>query len=142
MPGKFESGNLNVPGIVGLGAGADYLHLKSLQQIRQHELELTERLLAGLQELPAIKIYGPTTATERVGLVSFNIEGYDPQEVAALLDASFRIQVRPGLHCAPRMHNRLGTAKRGGTVRLSFSSFTTNEDVDATIGALKQLSAG
>ncbi len=69
----------------------------------------------------------------RVGVVSISIAGYDPQEAAALLDASFGVQVRAGLHCAPLVHRALGTLANGGTVRFSLGAFNTAEDVDAAI---------
>jgi selenocysteine lyase/cysteine desulfurase len=69
------------------------------------------------------------------------IEGYDPQEVAAALDSAHHIQVRPGLHCAPRMHEALGTIKSGGTVRLSVGQFNTLDEIDQTISAIAELAA-
>ena len=76
-----------------------------------------------------------------MALVSLTVEGYDPQEVAAVLDSAFRIQVRPGLHCAPLMHRALGTVDRGGTVRLSLGHFTTTEEIDAVLEALGELAS-
>ncbi len=70
---------------------------------------------------------------------SIAIDGYDPQEVALSLDAAYRIQVRPGLHCAPLMHETLGTQRDGGTVRFSLGPFTTPEDVDAAIEAVAEI---
>lgn len=77
-----------------------------------------------------------------LGLVSLTIEGYDPHEAAAALDEAFRVQVRPGLHCAPAMHRRLGTLERGGTVRLSLGPMTTSDEIDQVLEALRQLVAG
>ena len=141
LPGKYESGNLNVPGIAGLGAAAAHLFSKTITAIRDHELALTSRMLAGFQSIQGVTIYGPPMAADRVGLVSIRIEGYDPQEVAAALDAVHRIQVRPGLHCAPLMHAALGTLEAGGTVRFSFGQFNTEHDIDDAIAAIAEMVA-
>jgi selenocysteine lyase/cysteine desulfurase len=74
-----------------------------------------------------------------VPLVSIVVDGYDPQEVALSLDAAYRIQVRPGLHCAPLMHRRLGTHETGGTVRFSLGPFTTADQIDTTIEAVSEI---
>jgi len=141
MPEKYESGNLNVPGIIGLGEGADWIARQGLDKLRARSVELTTRLLAGLAELKGISIVGPRTAAERVGLVSVVVDGYDPQEVAAILADRFGIETRAGLHCAPLMHRALATDKRGGTVRISLGPFNTMYDVDATVAALGEIAA-
>jgi cysteine desulfurase family protein len=141
LPDRYESGNHNVPGILGLGAGVGFLMEHDLLAIRQHEMELAERLLAGLSGIRGVTLYGPRDAQRRVGVVSLTMAGYDPQEVAALLDTSHSIQTRAGLHCAPRMHASLGTIDRGGTLRLSPGPFTTVEEIDATIAAIGDIAA-
>lgn len=140
LPDRFESGNLNVPGLVGLERGIAYIEERGVQSLRAHEIQLTSRFLQALRNLPGITIYGPQCPEAQVGVVSFRLDGYDPQELAALLDAEFGIEVRGGLHCAPRLHRRLGTLHRGGTVRASFGPFNTPEDVDALVEALERLS--
>ena len=141
LPDKYESGNLNVPGIVGLAAGITWLNERSLTEIRRHTLELTERLLAGLSEIGGVRLYGPATAGERVGVVSLSLEGLDAQELAATLDSAYRVQVRPGIHCAPAMHRALGTLDSGGTVRLSWGAMTTIEEIDAAAQAIREIAA-
>lgn len=139
MPDKFEAGNLNVPGIIGLGAGARWLLERGIANVREHALQLTTRLLGGLAELPSVHLHGPREAGGRVGLVSLTIDGYDPQEAAAVLATSFGIEARAGLHCSPLMHKALGTAAGGGTLRLSLGPFNTVEHVDILLAALGQL---
>ena len=141
LPSKYESGNLNVPGILGVGAAADFLFSKTIASVREHDLTLTSRLLEGLQAIKRLHVHGPSSLAERVGLVSISLDGYDPQEVAAALEAVHRIQVRPGLHCSPLMHRALGTIESGGTVRFSLGQFNTPEDIDTTIAALAELVA-
>ena len=136
LPERFESGNLNVPGIVGLNAGIGWLHEQGLTAFHKQELQLRELLLQSLSEIPGVTIYGPQTNQPAVGLVSFNIAGFDPQEVAAALDSAAGIEVRSGLHCAPLMHAGLGTAP-GGAVRVSFGPFTTAGDIAAVSAAVR-----
>ena len=139
LPDKYESGNLNVPGIVGLGAGIAWLSERGLTEIRGHAVELGQRLLGGLAEIGSVSLYGPATAGERVGVVSFSLEGLDAQELAATLDAAYRVQVRPGIHCAPAMHRALGTLDSGGTVRLSWGAMTSIEEIEAAIEAIRDI---
>ncbi len=141
LPSKFESGNLNVPGILGLGAGVEFLESKGLDSLATQTLALAERLLAGLREIPGVRVLGPTTCAPRVPLVSIVIEGYDPQEVALALDAAYRIQVRPGLHCAPQMHRSLQTHASGGTVRFSLGVFNTSDQIETTIRAVAEIAS-
>lgn len=138
LPDRYESGNLNVPGIVGIEAGVKYLGEIGIEKTRAQMQQLTARLLAGLAEIPGVTLYGPTSAAERVGVVSLNIEGNDPRELASLLDANWSIQTRAGIHCAPRMHQALGTSP-AGTLRFSVGHFTTAEELDRAIGAIREI---
>lgn len=138
LPDRYESGNLNMPGIVGLEAGASHLLVAGIGPSREHQTQLTAHLLDGLAGLSAATIYGSRNLAERVGVVSLNVEGYDPRELASLLDAQWSIQTRAGIHCAPRMHQALRTAP-AGTLRLSVGHFTTEADVDAALAALREL---
>lgn len=141
LPDKYESGNHNVPGIVGLGAGLDYLRERGVNDVRRHHVELCGRLLEGLRGLERITLYGPADPEARVGVVSLSVHGYDPQEIAATLDAGYRMGVRAGIHCAPRMHQALGTLEKGGTVRFSVGPFNTKDDIDQAIQAVTDLAA-
>lgn len=141
MPVKFEAGNLNVPGIVGLGAGIRWLAERGVAALREQAIRQTERLLDGLVGLNGLRIVGPQGAQRRVGMVSLVVEGYDPQEAAAVLATSYGIETRAGLHCAPLMHKALGTADAGGTLRLSLGPLTTDAEIDAALGALRDLVA-
>lgn len=136
LPDRYESGNLNVPGIAGLNAGVAWLQQRGLAAIHQHELELRHLLMSELRQIPSITVYGPSDCTLSLGVVSFNIAGFDPQEVAAALDAAAGLELRAGLHCAPLMHAAIGTAPVG-TVRASFGPLTTTADIEALIAALR-----
>lgn len=141
MPDRYESGNANVPGLAGLVAGLDYLLSEGVATRHQHERRLIQRLMEGLSELPSIRMFGPPIGTPRMGLVAFTVEGYDPREFATLLDAHFGIQVRAGLHCAPLIHQRLGAVPTG-TVRISIGPFTTDDEIEHTVAAVREIVSG
>lgn len=139
MPDKFESGNLNVPVLAGLAAGIDYVQQRGIRTLRKHEEQLTDTLVAGLRDLPGVTVYGPTEPSQRVAVVSMTLDGYDPHELATLLDGLHGIECRAGFHCAPRMHAALGTTNFGGTLRFSPGSFSTEQEVANVIEAVKQV---
>ena len=136
LPDKYEPGNLNVPAVIGLHEAIAYLEQLGLDQVRRHAQALTARMLEGFSEVEGLTVYGPRDATRQLGVVSISLEGVDPRVVAAMLDSAHRIQVRAGIQCAPLMHQALGTTHLGGTVRFSFSVFTTQEEVDAAVEAV------
>lgn len=136
LPDRYESGNLNVPGIAGLSAGLAWLQDRDLGSVHRHEMELRELLVHELSTLPHVTVYGPRDKQPAVGVVSFNLHDFDPQEVAAALDAAAGLELRSGLQCAPLMHTALGTSP-SGTVRASFGPFTTAEDIQALIAAVR-----
>jgi selenocysteine lyase/cysteine desulfurase len=141
MPAKFESGNHNVAGIVGLGAGCQFLLDRGIAQIHSAISRLVEELRGSLAGIDGVTLYGPTDAAQRVGVVSINVRGYDPQEVASALDAHYHVQVRAGLHCAAHIHDALKTAGLGGTVRFSLGVFNTAGDISAAVGAVSEIAA-
>lgn len=139
LPDRYESGTHNVPGILGLGAGVTYIQKTGLASVRKHVHALTTQLLAGLSEIPGVTIYGPRHADRQLGVVSMTIKGYDPHEAATTLDAAYGIQARPGIQCAPRMHEALGTLRSGGTLRFSLSLMNSPEQIDAAIRAVAEV---
>jgi selenocysteine lyase/cysteine desulfurase len=146
LPDKFESGSPNVPGIVGLSAGLEFLAERGIEKLDQRARELTARLLEGLAAIPGVDVYGPRDTESarngrRLGVVSFNVGEYDPRELAAILDTSYGLEIRSGLHCAPRMHQALGTLGRGGTARISLGAFTTAEEIDLALRAIGEVAA-
>jgi cysteine desulfurase family protein len=139
MPDRYESGNHNAPGIVGLDAAMRWIREQGLDAIRAHEMELTAHLLERLRLVPGVTLFGPEDVNRRVGTVSFRLDGLDAQTCATLLDSEFGIETRGGLHCAPRMHKALGTLDEGGLVRFSIGPFNTRDDIDAAAQAVAQL---
>jgi cysteine desulfurase/selenocysteine lyase len=140
LPEKYEAGNLNVPGILGIGAGVQFLQDQGFEELHAREQQLSSRLATGLAGIPQVRVIGPVASSQRCCVQSFTLEGFDPQEVASMLDDAFSIQVRAGLHCAPLMHEHLGTSP-SGTIRLSWGPFTTEEQIDRTIDGLAELAA-
>ena len=143
MPERYESGNHNAPGLAGLNAALEYLQSETVETVRRAEVELTGRLVEGLRSLARVTVSGQALRGEQslphVGVVSFNVKGFAPHEAASILDDSFGIQARAGLHCAPGVHRWLGTLAGGGTVRLSVGSFTTVNDIDHALASVREL---
>ena len=140
-PDRLEAGTLNTVGIVGLKAGLEFLEGETMTAVQQHKGRLIELLVKGLRMIPGCTVYGPVDAQKRAGLVSFNLEGWAPQELAAALESSFQIACRAGLHCAPWAHQSLGTFP-GGAVRFSVGYFNTESEIKAAIEAVAALSGG
>ena len=134
-PSRYESGNANVPGIAGLNAGAEWIQKETVESIHRRNQTLTNSLLNGLREIPGVEVLSPAQS-ENVGIVTFNIKNQDCREVAMILDQSFQIQCRAGLHCAPLTHRTLGTFEKGGAVRLSPGVFTTDDEILSAIEAV------
>lgn len=139
LPDRFEAGSHNAPGLAGLRAGVEWLLKHGLPAIRAHELALCERLAARLDAIPGLTWYGPRAVRQRVAVFSVRLEGYEPGELAALLESRYGVLTRSGLHCAPLAHRAIGTLELGGTTRLSAGPFTTDDDVDAVAAALAEL---
>ena len=140
-PEKFESGTLNVPGIAGLNAAVTWVQSETPARIQQHISELTELLLNGLSTVRGLRLLTPMTPQHLCGIVSFTIAGMDCREVATILDQSFDIQCRAGLHCAPLAHEGLGTLQSGGAVRLSPGPFNTTADIQHAIEAVHAIAS-
>lgn len=135
MPDAFESGTLNLPGIIGLNKGLTFIESKGMESIHNHELALTEAFLEGLQPIDGINIIGKQDVQNRTAAVSITIDGADVASVAYELESTYHIMTRVGLHCAPRAHQTLGTYSEG-TVRFSFGYANTLEEVDMALSAL------
>lgn len=141
LPDKYESGNHNVPGIVGLGAGIAHVQQFGIDAIAEHEAGLTSRLIGRLKEIAGVRLFGHGDVSGRVGVVSIAIEGFDCREVASLLDTSFRIQARAGFHCAPLIHQHFATQKMGGLLRLSPGIFNTLDEIDHAAAAIQEVAS-
>jgi cysteine desulfurase family protein len=139
LPDKYECGNHNVPGLFGLEAALAWIEERTVAALCRHERALTEQLVTALASIKGVQIFGPQSAEDRVGVVSITLDGFEPHELATILDGSFGIETRAGLHCAPGMHRCLGTFAAGGTVRFSVGPFTTPADSEAAATALRTI---
>ncbi|MDN3513979.1 MAG: aminotransferase class V-fold PLP-dependent enzyme [Candidatus Brocadia sp.] len=140
LPFKLESGTPNTVGIAGLRAGIEYVLSKGISAIRTHEQNLTNRLIHAFKRDQRFVLYGTTDISKKVGILSINVKGFKPAEVGGILDQSFDIAVRPGLHCAPFAHQMLGTFP-DGTVRISPGCFNTEKEIDQLITALDKIAS-
>ena len=137
IPWKFEAGTPDISAAIGLGAAADYLMALGMDRVRAHEQELVAYALDVLpREVPGIELYGPG-AELRGGVVSFNLPGVHPHDVAQVLDR-FGVAIRAGHHCTMPLHERLDLS---ATARASFGVFTTHADIDALVAALREVQA-
>ena len=138
MPTALEAGTLNGHGIAGLGAAVRYLQETGLEEIRKKEQELMMAFYQAVREIPGITVYGDFTTSHRCAIVSLNIRDYDSGEVSDVLSSEYGIATRPGAHCAPLMHQALGTVEQGA-VRFSFSHYNTKEEINIAVSALREL---
>jgi selenocysteine lyase/cysteine desulfurase len=141
MPTALEAGTLNTHGIAGLGAAIDYIENEKIENIRSKEMSLVKQFLDGISDLTdkgLIKTYGNPDLNKRVAIVSLNLGNLDSSQASDLLYEDYEICTRPGAHCAPLMHETLGTVDQGA-VRFSFSHFNTSKEVEKAIQALHDL---
>ncbi len=138
MPTALESGTLNGHGIAGLNAAVDYINEVGIDTIRRKEQGFMKRFYQGIKDIPGVKLYGDFTDFNRCAIVTLNIGDYDSSEVSDELLTQYGISTRPGGHCAPLMHEALGTVEQGA-VRFSFSHYNTDEEVDTAIEAVREL---
>jgi len=165
FPDLMESGTRNNVGIAGLGAGVDYILETGIETIMHHERILTATLIEALRPLPGVTVYGPLDATKQTATLSITFdsvlpegeeqglggcgainlswmeEGMPPGEAETLLNRRYDILVRVGLHCAPLAHKTLGTFPEG-TIRLSLGAFNTQEEIEAVIRAIRDITEG
>lgn len=138
FPHRLEAGTLNLLGIIGISEGLDFLGKEGIEAIHGREMELLRRLRDGLSLLKGINIFCAEDLSNHVGLLTVNVKGIDPEDVGAILDADFGIAAREGLHCAPLVHESLGTSPKGG-VRFSLGPFTTEDDIGQTVAAMAEI---
>ena len=138
LPDRFESGTLNLPGIIGLHQALVYLKEAGIDNMRTENMEITKYFLDQVKEIDGVKVAGKKTVEGRLGVVSIDFEGFDNSIVSFYLSSKYKIMTRVGMHCAPRAHKTLKTFPQG-TVRFSFSHFNTKEEVDICINAIKTI---
>ena len=139
MPTCLEAGTLNGHGIAGLSAALDFIAEVGVDAIHDRETALMRRFYEGVKDVTGITVYGDFSR-RRMAIVTLNIGDYESGAVSDALSEEYGIATRPGAHCAPRMHQALGTVQQGA-VRFSFSWFNTEQEIDAAIQAVRELAA-
>jgi cysteine desulfurase/selenocysteine lyase len=136
-PARFEAGTPHIAGVIGLGESVRYLQQIGMNQIREHEKQLTDYALKRMNEEfgEEIQVYGSSNPEERGGVLSFTFRDYHPHDIAHILDEQ-KICIRAGHHCTQPLHRRLGL---NATSRMSFYLYNTEEDVEAAIKGLHQV---
>jgi cysteine desulfurase family protein len=138
-PYRLEYGTGNVVGIAGLHAGLKWIQEKGLDQIHHHEMKLTRMLRDGLRKIDGVLLYGQDDLADHIAVLSFNIDGMEALNTGTFLDGEYDIACRTGLHCAPLVHEQLGTDKIGGTVRIGIGPFNTEEHIQTAIQAVAEI---
>ncbi|MDH7569722.1 MAG: aminotransferase class V-fold PLP-dependent enzyme [Armatimonadota bacterium] len=141
LPDRYEAGSHNAAGIVALLEGVRYLLDRGVEEVRAHKERLVARFLSRVTQIEGVTVRGPQQAERNAGVVSVTVEGLTPQQVANALDERYRVQTRPGLHCAPWAHRALGSYP-AGTTRFSLGPFTTEEEIDTAAAALAEVAQG
>ncbi len=134
-PEKFEAGTPNIAGAVGFAAAVDYLNSFGMERVEKTDRDLTRYAIESLKKLDFVKLYGPGDERQ-VSIVSFNVDGAHPHDVATVLDEEYKVAIRTGHHCAQPLMRRLGVS---ATCRASFYLYNTWEDVDKLVEGLKRV---
>ena len=140
-PYRLEYGTPNVSGIAGLHAGLKWVLDKGLKTLYAHEMELTGILRDGLRDIPGVTTYCLDDLTDHISVVAFNVDGRDAADVGTMLDVDHNIAARTGLHCAPLVHEQLGTDRIHGAVRFGIGPFNTKEHIAAAVRAVGEIAA-
>ncbi|MGL1863015.1 MAG: aminotransferase class V-fold PLP-dependent enzyme [Pseudodesulfovibrio sp.] len=138
-PYRLEYGTPNLVGIVGLLAGVRWLKCQGMDTIHHREMELTQRFVNGVRNNKNVVLYCQEDPTDHIGVVSFNVKGFEATNVGTILDGDYNIACRTGLQCAPFVHQQLGTDKIHGTARLGIGPFNTEAHIDAAIVAVNEI---
>jgi cysteine desulfurase/selenocysteine lyase len=136
LPWKFEAGTPNIGGGIAFGAALDYLKRLGMDNVRKHEKELLKYGLDKFSEIANVDIYGPIDPETRGGLVTFNIKGIHPHDIAGILDSEYGVAIRSGHHCAQPLTEKLGTY---ATCRASFYIYNTKDEINVLVEGVKKV---
>jgi selenocysteine lyase/cysteine desulfurase len=139
LPDKYEPGSHNAIGIAGLSAGVQWVLDQGIEKIHQRETDLVRMFIDGAGSIDGLRYFGPQGVRDRVGVFSVRLETWEPVELAAVLESHYGILTRPGLHCAPLIHQAIGTKSIGGATRFSFGPFLSMQDVKYATDALAEI---
>jgi selenocysteine lyase/cysteine desulfurase len=136
----LEYGTPNMVGVAALWAGQNWLEENGVESIHAREMKLAQRLVEGLRSIDGLGLYCCDTLENHLSTLTFNLEGIEAGDVGVMLDVDYDIATRTGLHCAPLVHQQLGTVEIHGGVRISIGAFNTEAHIDAAIQALTEIS--
>jgi cysteine desulfurase family protein len=140
-PYRLEYGTPNILGIAGLSAGVRWIEQQGLAAIEAHEMKLTKQLRDGLREIPGVTLYCQDDLANHIGVLAFNVAGLEAADTGTMLDVDYNIACRTGLHCAPLVHEQLGTDKIHGAVRFGIGPFNTEEHILTAIAAVRDIAS-
>ncbi len=138
-PYRLEYGTMNTMGVAGLHAGVKWIEEKGLDTIHDQEMRLTAMLRDGLIDVEGVTLYCQEDLTDHISIFLFNMDGLEALNTGTILDVDYNIASRTGLHCAPLVHEQLGTADIHGAVRFGIGPFNTDEHIDTAIQAVKEI---
>jgi cysteine desulfurase family protein len=138
-PWRMEFGTPNMVGIASLWAGQDWLAQNGVENIHKREMELAQRLVQGLREIEGVSLYCCDRLENHLSTVTINIDGLEAREVGTMLDVDYDIATRTGLHCAPLVHQQIGTSQLHGAVRFSIGPFNTAAHIESAIAAMREI---
>jgi cysteine desulfurase / selenocysteine lyase len=140
-PWRLEYGTPNVVGIAGLHAGVKWILERGLASIEAHEARLLRMLVEGLRAVPGVTLYCQDDLADHIAVMIFNIDGFEAGDAGTILDVDHDIACRTGLHCAPRVHEQIGTDRIHGAVRFGIGPFNTDDHIAAAIRAVREIAA-
>jgi cysteine desulfurase/selenocysteine lyase len=140
-PWRLEYGTPNVAGIAGLQAGVKWIQERGLASIEAHEMRLLRMLVEGLRAIPGVTLYCQDDLAGHIAVMICNVDGFEAANTGTILDVDHGIACRTGLHCAPRVHEQIGTDKIEGAVRFGIGPFNTDDDIAAAVHAVKEIAA-
>jgi cysteine desulfurase family protein len=138
-PYRLEYGTLNTVGVSGLHAGVKWVMDKGVENIHHEEMRLARMLRDGLSEIPGVSLYCLDDLTDHISVLTFNVDGLEALNTGTILDVDYNIACRTGLHCAPLVHEQIGTAEIHGSVRFGIGPFNTDEHIQAAIDAVREI---
>ncbi|MGZ5513555.1 MAG: aminotransferase class V-fold PLP-dependent enzyme [Candidatus Aminicenantales bacterium] len=138
-PYRLEYGTINVLGVAGIHAGIKWIEQKGMENIHAHEMKLASQLVSGLKTIDNVTLYCQDSLTDHISVVSFNINGLEAMNTGTILDVDYNIACRTGLHCAPLVHEGIGTDKIHGSVRFGIGPFNTEDHIQAAVEAIKEI---
>jgi cysteine desulfurase/selenocysteine lyase len=138
-PYRLEYGTLNTVGVAGLHTGVKWIEKRGMENIHDQEMRLTAMLRDGLRGVEGVSLYCQEDLTDHISIFLFNVDGLEALNTGTILDVDYNIASRTGLHCAPLVHENIGTAEIHGAVRFGIGPFNTEEHIDTAIQAVKEI---